>query len=248
MKELIKSPFVIVVTFFLLLFLYSTLGPRLPISIITQQKGEPLIVIEEGSAIAIPDVAKVSLGIEESGSNLKTVQDNINKKSKSLVSELKKLDIDDKNIKTTSYNVYPEYNYDSEPPIISGYRVSISYQVTIDNFDKVNGVVVKAAEVGANSIGNISFDLKDETKQKALDKARENAIKKAKTKAKSLAKAANISLGKILNISESQDNSITPRPIYQKAKMGLDQEITQPEITPGETKITVNISISWEIK
>ncbi|MBU0998640.1 SIMPL domain-containing protein [Patescibacteria group bacterium] len=248
MKELLKSPLIIVITFFILLFLYSTLGPRLPISIITQQKGEPLIVTEEGSSTAIPDIAKVTLGIEENGTSLRSVQESVNKKSKSLVSELKKLGIDEKDIKTSSYNIYPKYNYDSEPPKISGYRVSINYEVTIDNFDKVNEVLVKATEVGANSIGNVSFDLKDKTKEKALDEARDIAIEKAKSKAKSLAKAANISLGRILNISESQDNSISPRPIYAKEEIGLDQAIAQPEITPGETKITVNISISWEIK
>ena len=74
------------------------------------------------------------------------------------------------------------------------------------------------------------------------------AIDKAKAKAKSLAKAANISLGKILNISESQNNAISPRPVYTKAEIGIDQAISQPEITAGETKINVNISISWEIK
>ena len=247
MKELIKTPFAIILSFFILLFIYSTFGPRLPISIITQQKGEPLIVSEEGKATAVPDIAKVSLGIEESGTSLKSVQDNVNKKSKNLVSELKKLGIEEKNIKTTSYNVYPEYNYESQPPKISGYKVSTNYEVTIDNFDKVNEVVVKATEVGTNVVGNISFDLKDETKQKALDQARELAIDKAQKKAKSLAKIAGISLGKIINISESQNN-LTPRPIYTKAGAGLDQAIAQPEIAPGETEIFVNISISWEIK
>lgn len=248
MKEFLKSPIALILSFFIFLFIYSTLGPRLPISIITQQKGEPLLVTEEGSSTAIPDIAKVSVGIEENGANLKTVQDNLNKKSKSLVAELKKLGIDDKNIKTTSYNVYPEYNYDSQPPKISGYRVSINYEVTIDNFDKVNDVLVKSTEVGANSIGNVSFELKDETKQKALEEAREIAVEKAKTKAKSLAKAANISLGRILNISESSNNSITPQPMYAKSEISLDQAISRPEITPGETEINVSVSIYWEIK
>ena len=249
MKELIKTPFAIILSFFILLFIYSTFGPRLPISIITQQKGEPLIVSEEGKATAVPDIAKVTLGIEESGTSLKSVQDNVNTKSKNLVSELKKLGIEEKNIKTTSYNVYPEYNYESQPPRISGYKVSTNYEVTIDNFDKVNEVIVKATEVGSNVIGNISFDLKDETKEKALNDAREMAVGKAKEKAKSLANAAGISLGRILNISESE-TGLTPRPVYTKAAvgMGLDQAISQPEITPGETEIIVNISISWEIK
>lgn len=246
MKEFLKTPFATILTIFIGLFIYSFFGPRIPISIVSQQKGEPLVITEEGKSYAISDIAKVSLGIEENGQNLKTVQNNVNQKSKNLVSELKKLRIEEKEIKTTSYNIYPEYNYESQPPKISGYRVSANYEVTIENFEKINEVLVKATEAGSNVIGNISLELKDETKQKALDDARELAVKKAKEKAKSLAKAADISLGRILNISESEGN-FPERPVYTKASLEADQSI-QPDIQPGETEIIVNITISWEIK
>ena len=98
--------------FFILLFVYSKWGPSLPISILTQTKGEPLIVSETGKVTAIPDIAKVSLGIEEQGVSLKVVQDSVNSKSKKLTNELKKLGIDEKDIKTVNYNVYPEYSYE----------------------------------------------------------------------------------------------------------------------------------------
>lgn len=247
MKELIKSPVFTIVSFFVLLFLYSTFGPRLPISIITQQKGEPLLVTEQGKATAIPDIAKISIGIEENGTSLKLVQDNVNKISKDLISELKKLGIPEKDIKTTLYNLYPEYNYEFQPPRISGYRLSVNYEVKVEDFDKLNEVIIKATETGANIIDNISFDLKEETKQKALNEARKEAIEKAQEKAKSLAKTAGISLGKIINISESQNN-LPSMPIYRKEAMDLSESITEPEIIAGETEITVDISISWEIK
>jgi len=248
MNDLLKSPFFAVITFFILLFLYSTFGPKIPFSLVTQEKGEPFMVTETGNATAVPDIAKVYLGIEENGDSLKTVQENVNKKSKSLVSELKKLGIEEKNIKTNSYNVYPEYNYDQQPPQIRGYRVSINYQVTIENFDKVNEVLVKATEVGANNIGNISFELRDETKEKALNEAREEASNKAKEKAKSLAKISGISLGRIINISESA-GAEDIRPMYASKAVSLtSMESTKPEITPGETEISITLSISWEIK
>lgn len=252
MKELLKSPVGIVISFFILLFLYSSFGPKIPFSLVTQQKGEPFMVTEEGTATAIPDIVKVSLGIEESGSSLKTIQDNVNKKSKTLVSELKRFGIDEKDIKTTAYNVYPEYNYELRPVRINGYRVSVSYELTLEDFDKVNELLTKATEIGVNSIGSISFELKEETKNKALEEAREKAAEKAKDKAKSLAKVAGISLGKIINISESSnyDNIKPMYPTREAVGLGgdLNLSIAQPEITPGETEISVSLSISWEIK
>jgi len=108
--------------------------------------------------------------------------------------------------------------------------------------------LVKATEVGANNIGNISFELRDETKEKALNEAREEASNKAKEKAKSLAKISGISLGRIINISESA-GAEDIRPMYASKAVSLtSMESTKPEITPGETEISITLSISWEIK
>jgi len=248
MKNNLKEKLIILLSFFVLLFIYSKFGPKIPISIVSQEKGEPFIVTEEGKVTTVPDIAKINLGIEENGANLKTVQDNVNKKSKNLVTELKKLDIDEKKIKTISYNVYPQYNYDSNPPVINSYQVSTTYEVIIEDFETINDVLVKATQVGSNVIGNITFDLKEDTKRKALDEARETAVDKAKDKAKSLASKANISLGKIINISETGETNI-PTPVYTRELVGIEsQDLTKANIQAGETEITVIISISWEIK
>ena len=147
-----------IIIFFILLFVYSKWGPSLPISVLTQTKGEPLIVTETGKVAAVPDIAKITLGIEEQGESLKTVQNSINLKSNKLTSELKKLEVDEKDIKTLSYNVYPEYNYDIRPYRLSGYRVSTTYEVKIKDFEKVNDALVVATDSGSNIVGNISFE------------------------------------------------------------------------------------------
>ena len=85
--------------FFILLFAYSKWGPSLPISVLTQTKGEPLMVTETGKVAVTPDVAKITVGVEGQGQSLKLVQSDINVKSKKIVDELKKLGIEEKNIK-----------------------------------------------------------------------------------------------------------------------------------------------------
>lgn len=247
MRDFLKQPIALIITIFILLFIYSKFGPRIPISVITQQKGEPLIVGEVGKVTAVPDIARINFGIEESGVSLKSVQDSVNQKSKNLVKELKKLGIEEKDIKTSAYNLYPDYDYEVKPVKITGYRVSTNYDIKVRNFDKVNEVLLKGTEAGANVVGNVSFELSNEEKDKAVEKARQEAVEKAKEKAKSLAKAAGISLGKIINISESQGYEY-PGPIALKSAVGSGGAGVEPDIKPGETEVTVNISISWEIK
>ncbi|MFH1863657.1 MAG: SIMPL domain-containing protein [bacterium] len=251
----LKHPVFVIFTSFVLLFSLFKFGPKLPISVTTQEKGTPMVVSGTGKVTAIPDIATVSLGIEESGYSLKEAQTQVNTKSKSLTSTLKKMGIDEKDIKTTSYNVYPEYDfsealsfaYESTPQKIKGYRVSTDYTVKVRDFDKINDVLVKATEVGVNSIGGINFEVNEETKKEKLQEAREEAVKEVKEKAQGLAKAAGISLGKVINVSESQGYS--PQPLYAMERIDAAPGVaTKPDIQPGETEISVTVSLSYEIR
>ena len=247
-RECLKNTLIAAVSIFLLLFLFFKFGPKIPLSIISQQKGEPLIVTGEGKVSVTPDIAKVTLGIQENGQILKQVQDEVNKKSKTLTDALKKLGIGEKDIKTTSYSVYPQYDYTVPNSKITGYQVSTAYEVTIRDFNKVNDVLVEATTAGANTSGGIAFEINDETKAKKLQEAREEAVSKAKEKAQGLAKAAGISLGKIINISESQGGDIRPI-MYAKEAVGLGGGAPTPaDIQQGETEISVTVSLSYEIR
>lgn len=244
--KLLRHPLSLILAFFILLFVYSKFGPTIPFSVFSQDRGAPLVVEGMGEVSVVPDIAIVSVGIDESGTTLESVQKSANEKSKSLVDSLKKLGIDETDIKTTNYSVFPEYDYRGTPRI-TGYRLSISYRVKVKDFDKVNDVLVTVTSSGANVVGNVSFEVNEETKNKKLGEAREEAVKEAKEKAKSLAAAAGVTLGKILNISETQQ---FPGPIaLREAAGGIGgAPVPAPEITPGETQFTVSVSVSWEIR
>ena len=231
-----------VIIFFILLFVFAKWGPSIPFSVLSQNKGEPMIVEASAKVPVTPDIAKISVGIENSGQILKQVQDSVNTKSQKIVADLKKLGITEKDIKTTSYNVYPENDYGANPPRITGYRVSASYEVTIRNFEKINEALVAVTESGANIVGGISFDLSEELKNEKMGEARKMAAGIAKDKAQSLASAAGITLGKIINVSENQGSDF-PRPV-----MPEKANIAQPDIQPGQTDVSVTISLSYEIR
>ncbi len=241
-----------IIIFFVLLFVFAKWGPAINFSTITQTKGEPFVVSGEGKVSVTPDIAKVTLGIQATGVSLKTVQNTVNTKSKALTDAVKKLGIAENDIKTTSYNVYPQYDFTSSISAqrIIGYQVSTNYEVTIKDFDKVNDVIMAGTAAGANVVGNVSFDLKDETKTEKMNEARVEAVKDAKAKAEGLAKAAGISLGKIINVSENQNQSIRPVAFADKSAVGLGggTPAVQPDIQPGQTEIDITISLSYEVR
>jgi len=238
-----------IVVFFIFLFIFAKWGPAINFSSTTQTKGEPFVVQGTGKSIVSPDIAKIDLGIEDSGTNLKTVQDSVDKKSQDLTNQLKKLGIDSQDIKTISYSVYPQYDYTNPNQKITGYQVSTSYEVTIRDFTKINDILGSATSFGANTVGGVNFDLSDDLKNQKMEEARVQAVTDAKTKAEGLAKAAGISLGKIINVSESTPSNIQPLMLPVTAGGGTsDKTVTPPSVQPGTTELDVTISLSYEVR
>ena len=237
-----------VIVFFILLFVFAKWGPAINFSTTTQVKGDPFIVQGTGKATVAPDIAKIDFGIQESGSNLKTVQDSVNKKSQDLVNQIKKLGIDAKDIKTLSYSVYPQYDYTTPTQKITGYQVSTEYEVTIRDFTKINDLLGAATSFGANTIGGVNFDLSDNLKNQKLQEARDEAVSEAKTKAAGLAKAAGITLGKIINVSESTPSDIRNFALPTSGAGLTEKSVTPPSVQPGTTEIDSTVSLSYEVR
>lgn len=239
-----------IVLFFIFLFVFAKWGPAINFNTISQSKGEPLVVSGKGKVFVTPDIAVVTVGIQEVGSSLPKIQENVNQKSQNLVKAIAALGIDKNDIKTTSYNLYPQYDYTtSTTNRITGYQISTNYEVKVKDFDKVNEVLVAATGAGANAIGSVNFKVNDETEKEKLDEARKLAAEEAKSKADGLSKAAGITLGKIINISENQTGGDITRPLYANQAADLSaKEAALPNIEPGQTKIEVTVTLSYEIR
>ncbi len=238
-----------IIIFFILLFVFAKWGPAINFNSTTQTKGEPFVVQGVGKVTVAPDIAKVDVGIQEQGNNLKTVQDSVNKKSQDMVTMIKKLGIETKDIKTISYYVYPQYDYTTPTQRITGYQVSTNYEITIRDFTKINELITSATSFGANTIGGVNFDLSDNLKKEKLQEARTLAVTEAKDKAEGLAKAAGITLGKIVNVSENIPSEIRPFAMpVSGGGIGLDKSITQANVQPGTTDINITISLAYEVR
>jgi hypothetical protein len=142
-------------------------------------------------------------------------------------------------------SVSPQYPDDGrQPRRITGYQVTNTVNVTIDDLDKVGAAIDALVNSGANSLGEVSFSIKDD--KPPMAQAREAAVKDAMAKAEALAHAAGVTLGPILSIGEGGAVAEPPRPMYRMAM--VTAAAPPPPVAAGETTVSASVSITWQIQ
>jgi len=202
----------------------------------------------EGKIVAKPDVAVVNLTILTEADTSKAAQDDNSKKSKAVVDFLKKQGIEEKDIRTSGYNIYPQYKYPRDgKPVINGYQVNQTLEVKIRDLDKVSVILDGVVTAGVNQVNGLSFEIDDPDKLKA--QARDEAIKDAKAKANELESQLGVRLGRIVNFTEGSYGVPTPMYYEISAKaMGMGGGGGGPDVPSGENEIKVTVTITYQIK
>lgn len=215
-----------------------------------------LTVSDQGKVTVKPDLAIIDFSVVTQGADPKTVQKDNDAKMTDIVAYLKSQGIDEKDIKTASYNLNPQYDYTwcrpdqsniACPAKLSGYILTQGVELKLRDLSKVGEIIGNLPAKGTNEISSIYFTVDDQDIPKI--EAREQALEKAMTKAVTMAKAAGIKLGKVLNISENGNYYQTPS-VYASKDMtstGSGVGYSAP-IQTGSNEITVDVSITYEIK
>ena len=208
----------------------------------------------EGKASVKPDMLVVNLSVSELAATTELAQTQSDEKMNKIKELLSGYAIPESNIKTTSVNVYPEYDRsDASWRKLLGYRAqnSLSISITGENFGEIWGkIVADVATIWGVNVDGTYFDLKD--KNAALAGARQKALDDAKVKAEQLAKASGRRLGKVLNITDNSYYNM-PWPIYYGKAEGMggiamDTATVSTPISPGETEVTVNVNVVYRIR
>jgi len=133
-------------------------------------------VSAEGKVTVSPDIAKLSFSVVSEGANSKLLAENNNKKMNAAIDFAKSQGIEEKDIKTTEYNLSPRYEYDekTKKTFISGYTLTQTVLVKVRDLNKVAEVLGGLPALGINQISSISFDI-DEP-EKYLSEARNQAL------------------------------------------------------------------------
>jgi len=203
----------------------------------------------EGKVTVIPNIAEVRFSVVSQGLTPKQAQDSNTLKINSVVGYLKGAGIEDKDIKTTGYSLYPQYRYlEGVAPLIVGYELNQSLTVKIRDLNKVGQIISNVVERGVNQTSGIVFTVDDQDLERFRNEARGKAFQAAKEKAMNMAGAAGVELGEIISFSENV-GGIYPPPIYEAGfGRGGGAAVFEPSIEPGSTEIVVNANITYALR
>jgi uncharacterized protein YggE len=198
-----------------------------------------------GTSYLTPDIAYIYIGVHNEGATASEAVDANKVQTKAVLDALKKAGVDEKDLRTTNFSIYPSQQYDPNGKVTGTiYMVDNTVYVTVRNLDGLGSLLDDTISAGANSINSIQFDVADKTA--AVKEARAKAVEDAKTQAQELADAAGITLGDIQSIS-FYDNS--PVPMADGKGGGGGVAASAPvSIQPGQLTISVSVNITYTIK
>ena len=205
-----------------------------------------ITVSGEGEVHAAPDEAMLSAGVVSSARTAATALADNARAMNAVFATLRKAGVPEKSMQTSGFNVAPQYATDkngTQTQQITGYQVSNTVSVTVDDLSKVGPTLDALVASGANAIGGVEFTIKNP--KPAMAQARSLAVADAIERAETLAKAAGVALGPITSIGENGGYE-PPRPMYRMAANVLAAAPTP--IAAGEQSVTANVSITWEIR
>jgi uncharacterized protein YggE len=205
-------------------------------------------VAGEATSRVEPDTATLTIAVvTQSGQALDAQQENA-RKSKA-VADAVKAKAATAEIKTSDYALQPQYDYrDSKLPKIIGYTARNSVIVTMIDLQGVGAVIDAASQAGANSIGNISFALKQTSP--ARGQALADATQQAMNKANSIAQALGGRVSRVVEENEASSISGDPGNVDMTGNNGL-MRYKENDVTPiasAPLNIRANVQLIVEIE
>jgi uncharacterized protein YggE len=246
--KILENKFFQFLIFVLMIMVIAFLGASINQKNQTSEN-QVITVSGTGEVYATPDVGLIDISVRTEGKDVATATSDNSEKMNNIMSFIKSSSVEDKDVKTTGFNINPLYAWEQKTGkrTLTGYEITQTINVKIRDLTKVGAIISGAAEKGANDVSSLSFIVDNDEQIK--EDAKNLAIKDAQAKAKNLEKALGVKMVKIINFSE---NSYNPTYSYTSAYKVLDSEmgggVTAPSIAAGQNKITSNVTITYVIK
>jgi uncharacterized protein YggE len=223
-----------------------------------------IAVTGHGEMLAVPDVATFTFSVMSQKATVAEAQSDATAKANAVTDYLTAQKIDKKDIQTTDYSVNPQYEYQDAscpqtsgsatqnapiycPPgkqVLKGYEVRQTTTIKVHDTAKAGDLLAGVGSKGATEVSGLNFTFDNPTG--VQDQARDKAIADAKKKADTLAASLGVTLVRVVAFSEN-GAGVEPRPMAYGAQ-AMDSKVAAPEISPGQNKVTNDVSITYEIR
>ena len=208
--------------------------------------GTRLDVVATGEVSRVPDIARITAGVVTVAPTATAALAQNATQMASVRAALKRAGIADRDIQTSSINLYPDYRHDAQGsnPQIIGYRASNEVSVRFRDIAATGRILDALVAQGANQINGPMLAI--DKPEAALDEARTLALSNARARAELYARALGKRVGRILSISEAGANYAPPVVMMRQASRGAAADSTS--VDPGEQSVAVSLSVSFELE
>ena len=209
-----------------------------------------------GTVSVEPDVAILQVGVEVFAGKVSTARSEASKAMDSVVSVLKKEGVEEKDIQTTRFNIYPRYDYEEVTingkrigtQVLTGYTVNNTVKAKIYEIDKVGEIIDKGADAGGDyaRINGVDFTVDDPTPYQT--EMRKMAVEDAVGKAQEYALLTNVELGPVIELNEMTSGSVHSP---YEADYGMRMMAAAPpttSISAGQLEISLTVNTLFAIK
>jgi hypothetical protein len=203
-----------------------------------------------GDVKITPDRATLNLGVMAEAPNAADAMRQNASRMAAVIAALKSRGVPERSIRTQGLNLQAEYSYaPNQPQRLTGYRALNTVAVTVEDMDKVGGLLDAAVAAGANQINGVSFSLNNPAA--AEDQARAEAIKALKAKAEVYAQANGLKVARLVRMSEGAGSQgIQPLGLNEVVVTGTrigGAASPLPPVSAGEMDVRVQVNAVYEL-
>ena len=209
-----------------------------------------------GTISVEPDVAVLDIGVEVFAGKVSNARSEASIAMDSVISTIKKLGVEEKDIQTTRFSISPRYDYEETiingkrvgTQVLTGYTVSNTVKAKIFEVDKVGEIIDSAADAGGDyvRINGVDFTVDDPSPYKTT--IRKMAVEEAVNKAQEYALLTNVELGPIISLDEMGSGSIqSPYEADYGMRMMMAAAPTT-SINSGQLEISLTVNTLFAIK
>jgi uncharacterized protein len=215
-----------------------------PASIVQTIDGTRLDVVATGEVNRVPDLARITAGVITTAPTATAALEQNSRQMTSVRAALKRAGIADRDIQTSSINLYPDYRHDERGgnPTLIGYRASNEVTVRFRDIANTGKILDALVAQGANQISGPMLSI--DKPESALDEARTQAIAGARARAELYARALGKRVGRIVAVSEAAMNPYGRGMVAQ----AVSRDASTNMIEPGEQTLAVTLSVTFELE
>jgi uncharacterized protein YggE len=211
----------------------------------TQPESSVVTAVGEGVVKRAPDRAWVTIAAESRAKTPGDAQKLNADAMTAVLAKIKGAGIGADAIRTSSYELRPEFDYANNRQTLRGYVAQNAVEVRVDDLPKLGNILELAVGAGATTVSGIRFDLKDRSKAEA--EALQQAVADARAQADVAAQAAGLKIERVVRVEvHRQAAPPPPRPMAaMRAEMAMSAE---PPVAPGELEVKSMVTLTVAVR